>query len=112
MLSQNGHIAKFIREYIPEGSPDALVATIAQEIKATLISFDGDFERIAPRVPKGARQRFKRLSRIWMQCSEYQAAKRLELALSLIMAEHDLAIHRPDVRVMIWVASGYIKTIR
>jgi hypothetical protein len=88
------------------------VATIAEQIDATLVSFDGDFERIAPRVPEGARQRFRRLRRIWMRCSEYQAAERLRLALSLIEAEHQLADERADMRVLIWISGGYIKTHR
>jgi predicted nuclease of predicted toxin-antitoxin system len=73
MLSRHGHDAKSIRDYIPEGSPDPLVAAIAEKVDATLVSFDGDFEKIAPRIPVGARRRFRKLSRIWMQCSEYQA---------------------------------------
>jgi predicted nuclease of predicted toxin-antitoxin system len=107
MLVKNGHAAKFIRDYIPEGSADQVVAAIAERLEATLISFDGDFEKIAPRVPKGARQRFRKLSRIWMQCSEYQAANRLELALSLIVSERGLVD-----RMLIWISQGYIKTHR
>ena len=112
MLIGHGHSARFVREYIPEGSPDPLVATVAQEINATLISFDGDFEKIAPRIPKGARGRFKRLCRIWMQCSEYQSADRLEGALSLVESERQLADNRRDIRMLIWISAGYIKTHR
>jgi predicted nuclease of predicted toxin-antitoxin system len=112
MLIRNGHGAKSIREYLPEGSTDPLVATIAEKINATLISFDGDFEKIAPRVPAGARRRFKKLCRIWLQCSEFQAASRLELALSLVESERQLADTRHDLRMLIWVSSGYIKTHR
>lgn len=112
MLGGEGHSAKSIRDYIPEGSPDQLVATIAEKINAILISFDGDFQKIAPRIPKGARRRFRRLSRIWMQCSEYQAAARLQLALSLIEAEYGLAALGQDCRMEVWVSGGFIKTIR
>jgi predicted nuclease of predicted toxin-antitoxin system len=56
MLIQQGHEAKFIRDYVPPGSPDPLVATVSQELDAVLLSFDGDFEVIAPRIPKGHRK--------------------------------------------------------
>src|ERR1700753_765723 len=84
MLVKHGHIAEFIRNYIPPGSPDPLVATIAQELNAVLISFDGDFQNIAPRIPHGQRARFRRLSRIWMRCDEPDAAHRFKGALSLV----------------------------
>ena len=111
-LRQNGHTAEFIRDYTPPGSPDPLVATISEEMKAVLVSFDGDFQKIAPRVPDGQRRRFKRLSRIWMRCSEYQSAQRLERALPLIESEYTLARTLPDRRMIIWLSNEYIRTNR
>jgi predicted nuclease of predicted toxin-antitoxin system len=70
MLEKHGHKAEFIRDFVPPGSPDPLVATVSEELKAILISFDGDFQTIAPRVPHGHRLRFRKLSRIWMRCDE------------------------------------------
>lgn len=112
ILKQNGHTAEFIRDYTPPGSPDPLVATVSTEMKAVLVSFDGDFEKIAPRVPYGQQRRFKRLSRIWMRCSEYQSAQRLERALSLVESEFQLAQTLSDSRMIIWIANGYIRTNR
>ncbi len=112
ILEQNGHTAEFIRDYTPPGSPDPLVATVSQEMEAVLVSFDGDFEKIAPRVPDGQQRRFKRLSRIWMRCSEYQSAQRLERALSLVESEFQLAQTLSDSRIIIWIANGYIRTNR
>lgn len=111
-LQRNGHTAEFIRDYTPPGSPDPLVATISEEMNAVLVSFDGDFQKIAPRVPDGQRRRFKRLSRIWMRCSEYQSAQRLERALQLIESEYILARTVPDSRMIIWIANEYIRTNR
>ena len=110
MLVQHGHDAVFIRDYVPPGSPDPLVATVAQELDAVLVSFDGDFQLIAPRIPKGHRQRFRKLSRIWLRCSEPQAAKRLEIALSLVVSEYGLAETSNPMRV--WIGSSYIRTDR
>jgi predicted nuclease of predicted toxin-antitoxin system len=110
MLVKHGHRAEFIRDYVPPGSPDALVATVAEELKAVLISFDGDFEKIAPRIPHGERARFRRLSRIWVRCGEPQAAKRLEDALDLIVSEHRLA--RPGAPMRMWITKSYLRTDR
>jgi predicted nuclease of predicted toxin-antitoxin system len=112
MLLGHGHTAVFIRDYAPPGSPDPLVATVAEQLNAVLISFDGDFQHIAPRVPRGQRSRFKSLSRIWMRCVEPEGAGRLEQALSLVETEFKLAQGKSDKRMLMWVASSYMRTDR
>ncbi len=89
-----------------------MVATVSQELEAVLISFDGDFRKIAPRVPKGQRARFKHLSRIWMRCDEPRAAERLQSALSLIVAEFQLAQQSADRRMILWIGSSFMRTDR
>jgi predicted nuclease of predicted toxin-antitoxin system len=112
MLIRHGHTAVYIRDYVPPDSPDQLVATVAQELDAVLISFDGDFQHIAPRIPKGQRTRFRTLSRIWMRCFEPDGANRLEQALSLAESEFALAQQRADKRMLMQVGSSYLRTDR
>jgi predicted nuclease of predicted toxin-antitoxin system len=112
MLVRHGHKADSIRDYAPPGSPDPLVATVSQQLKAVLISFDGDFQNIAPRVPHGQRQRFRKLSRIWMRCDEPDAAKRLESALDFVDHEFRVAQKRADTRTLLWIGTGYLRTER
>jgi predicted nuclease of predicted toxin-antitoxin system len=112
MLMGHGHRAEFIRDYVPPGSPDPLVATVSQELNAILVSFDGDFEKIAPRIPHGQRGRFRRLCRIWMRCDEPQAAKRLASALDLILSEYGLAQQRADTRLRMWVGRSFLRIDR
>jgi predicted nuclease of predicted toxin-antitoxin system len=112
MLIRHGHVAEFIRDYVPPGSPDPLVATISQALNAVLISFDGDFQTIAPRIPHGQRTRFRTLSRIWMRCNEPDAADRLEQALSLVESEFALAQQRSDKRMLMRVGTSYLRTDR
>jgi hypothetical protein len=102
MLIRHDHTAAFIRDYVPPGAPDPLVAVVSEELKAILVSFDGDFEKIAPRIPAGQRTRFR----------EPQAAQRLEKALDLVKAEYELAKTLRDIRMNIWIAKSYFKTIR
>lgn len=77
-----------------------------------LVSFDGDFQTIAPRIPHGHRKRFRTLSRIWMRCDEPDAAARLEGALPLVESEYALAQQRSDTRMLMWVGASYLRTDR
>lgn len=110
MLIEQGHEAEFIREYVVPGSPDQVVATASEELEAILVSFDGDFETISPRIPKGQRRRFRKLSRIWMRCSEPQAAQRLLKALDFVGREFDLTT--PSSPMRLTVSASYLRTDR
>ena len=112
MLQLNGQEAEFIRNYVPPGSPDPLVATISQELEAILVSFDGDFQKIAPRIPDGQRKRFRHLSRVWLKCSEPQAAQRLEIALPFVASELKIANKSRDRRIHIWIGRSWLRTNR
>lgn len=112
VLENKGHTVDLIIDHVARGAIDPVVATVSEQLDSVLVSFDGDFEKIAPRVPVGAQRRYKRLSRIWLRCSEYQTSSRLEKALSLIESEYKIAQHSEDVRMNIWLSNGYIKTHR
>ena len=109
-LNGLGHEAEFIREYIVPGAPDQIVATASQELDAILVSFDGDFETISPRVPKGQRNRFRKLSRIWMRCGEPQAALRFSRAIDFIQREFDLTA--PNTPTRLTIGKSYLRTER
>ena len=111
-LLTTGYAVEFIRDLIPEGSVHPLVAFVAEGQNAVLVSHDGDFQKIAPRIPDGQKTRFKKLSRIWLRSNEYQAAIRLEKAMSLIETEFDIAQHGADPRMQIWIGKTYIRTER
>ena len=112
MLERNGHAVEWIREHVPSGSPDPLVATVSEELDAILVSFDGDFQKISPRVPDGQKRRFRRLSRIWLKCGEPQAAARLEAALGFIQAEFDHAARGAAGRMILQIGKSYLRTDR
>jgi predicted nuclease of predicted toxin-antitoxin system len=110
MLLEQGHKAEFIRDYVPPGSPDQVVATASQELEAILVSFDGDFEVISPRIPKGQRNRFRKLSRIWLRCGEPQSAARLKSVLKFVADEFALAKTTTPMRLTIGLS--YLRTDR
>lgn len=111
-LIKMGHDAQYIRDIIPQGSADPLVAFVSEDYEAVLISHDGDFKTISPRIPDGQRKRFRSLSRIHLQCAEYQASQRLEKAISLISHEFDIAQNSHDKRMMIVLSTAFIKSVR
>lgn len=45
LLLARGHEAVSVRDYAPPGSPDAVIATVSEQMEAVLISFDGDLTR-------------------------------------------------------------------
>jgi predicted nuclease of predicted toxin-antitoxin system len=86
MLIAHGHDASPITDYVPPGSPDLLVATVAEENDAILVSHDRDFRKLAPRVAHGERRRFRPLSIVKMECKEPRIVQRLEYNLPVILS--------------------------
>jgi predicted nuclease of predicted toxin-antitoxin system len=111
-LRAGGFEVKYIRALVPTGSVDPLVAFVAEDHHAILVSHDGDFQKIAPRIPDGQRRRFRELSRISLRCSEFQAAARLAKALSLIEAEFQIAQDSRDKRMHLTIGESYFRTDR
>ena len=111
-LEDGGHTVELIIDHTARGSTDPVVATVSEHLDAVLVSFDGDFRKIAPRAPWGARSRYRKLSKIWLQCTEYQTKTRLGKAMSLIEAEYEIAQNSGDTRMHIWLSNNYIKTCR
>jgi predicted nuclease of predicted toxin-antitoxin system len=106
------HTVVFLRDIMAVDSPDPVVATVADMDGAILVSCDHDFDAIAPRVLKGMRARFRRLSRLSIRCAEFHAARRVEEAMELIELEYKIAQSRPDKRMFIEIKTTGIKTNR
>lgn len=108
-----GHEVVFLREWLPTDSPDQLVAAVSENESAVLVTVDGDFQKhVAPRIPKGARARFRKLSHIRLECSEPQAANRLKEAMSFIEAEREIALQRADKRMILAISTNVLRTYR
>ena len=107
-----GHVVEYIRDFVPPGSPDPIVATVTEELEYILVSFDGDFQKIAPKIPEGHRARFRRLCRIWMRCSEPQAAQRFQRAFDLIELEHDKVQTGALSKFVVWIGKSWLRTER
>lgn len=112
VLRLSGHTVVHVRDILPVDASDPLVATVSEEDDAVLVSCDRDFRLIAPRIPHGQRARYRRLSRIALECNEPQAADRIESAITLIEAEFAIAQNSKDKRMNIIIQNNGIKTLR
>ncbi|HWL46576.1 MAG TPA: DUF5615 family PIN-like protein [Sphingomonadaceae bacterium] len=106
-----GHSCEFSRALIPPNADDPIVAIAAEELNAILVSHDHDFNTIAPRVIAGHRTRFKKLSRIALQCRETEAAGRIRELMPAIELFVALAAKKPDKRVIIYIQTNTIRTV-
>jgi predicted nuclease of predicted toxin-antitoxin system len=88
-LRGEGHTVHLVRDVLLPDSPDPVIATVSEENGWVLVSADRDFDKIAPQIPKGSRARFKRLSRISLRCSEYQAAALLEEYMEFVELQYE-----------------------
>jgi len=111
-LEARGHIVTRLRDVLPTDTPDPIVAKVAQDSDSILLTHDGDFKTVAPRIPKGSKARFKKLSRIHLACPQVRAAERLAAAIALVEFEWVAAQARPDKRLHVVVQLGVIKTHR
>lgn len=111
-LRDAGHEVILLRERIAQDSPDPLVAAVSELHGAVLVSLDSDFRRLAPRVPIGERQRFRRLSRIGLRCKAPQCAQRMRACLSLVVHEWIVAQASADKRMIVEIGQSYVRSIR
>jgi predicted nuclease of predicted toxin-antitoxin system len=108
----HSHTVVLLREIMPTDSSDPVVATVGDMDGAILVSCDRDFDSIAPRILKGMRSRYRKLSRITIRCAEFHAARRIEEAMTLIELEWRTAQTRADKRMFIEIQTSAIKTNR
>ena len=112
VFEDRGHTVLYLRDVLAPDSPDEIVAAFSEAEDAVLVSLDGDFKRIAPRIPNSQRRRFRRLSRIALRCNPLQAEQRLSVAMPLIEAEYDIAQASPDPRMIVSIGNSFIRTER
>ena len=107
VLIAAGHQAFRITDFVAEGSPDPLVAKVAEENGAILVTHDSDFRRLSPRRNNGA-QRFRKLSWVKMKCKEPRVAERLDTVLSLLEREYLDRQEMPDRRLIVEIQVDFV----
>ncbi|MEE4209318.1 MAG: DUF5615 family PIN-like protein [Parvularcula sp.] len=106
-----GHSVIYMQDVMERGSPDTLVAEIAQRNDAILVAADKDMRQIAKQNGIGS-LRFKRLDLLQFRCSEVEAVQRVADAYSLIVHEWHAVKAVQGTRFWVEVGSSYIRTQR
>jgi predicted nuclease of predicted toxin-antitoxin system len=101
-----------LRDVLPTDTPDPIVAKAAQDADAILLTHDGDFKSVAPRIALGQRNRFRKLSKVHLNLEHARSEKRLAAAIALIEFEWLAAQARTDKRLHIVIQLAVIKTHR
>ena len=110
-FENHGHSVTYMQDVMERGSPDALVAEIAQRNDAILVAVDKDMRQIAKQNGIGG-TRFKRLDLLQFRCSEVEALQRVTDSYSLVVHEWQTVTAREEARFWVEVGSSYIKTHR
>lgn len=112
VLTGSGHTVVWTRDVTGEGAPDAVVAAVSEHNKATLISHDKDFKKIAPRIPDGQRTRFRKLSIIRLRCQKPNSSMRMAAILKFIELDYAQRENYSDRRSIIEVNKSNVTIFR
>lgn len=108
-LSERGHDVRFVRDLLPAGTPDPIIAMIGDKLSAIVVTWDRDFEEIVRRVPTGNRNRFRRLGRISFRCSEVEGVELLGRWISQIEYHYAQCLQHADFRMIVQVQTSGLR---
>ena len=109
LFADRGHDVRYVRDLLPAGTPDPVVATIGDRLSAVVVTWDRDFEHLVKRVPEGNRNRFRRLGRISFRCNEVQGRRLLARWIEMIELHYEKARTDPDIRMMVQIMESGVK---
>lgn len=104
-----GHEVRYVRDLLPAGTPDPVVARIGDRLSAIVVTWDRDFDAIVKRVPDGNKNAFRRLGRISFRCSEPRGIALLAKYIEHIELNYRLAHETPDFRMIVQIQESGIK---
>jgi len=108
-----GHEVIFVRDILPRGTPDPIVALLGNELNAVVVTWNHkDFKLLASRIPEGGRQRFRSLGLITFRCSEARGRQRLEALIDWVEFEYAQAQKSPDKRMMLQIGESFYRSNR
>lgn len=110
-LQAAGHDVLRVRDVMPTDSADPEVEATAEADGRVLVSHDRDFRLMGKRIGV-TRRRLQALDRVRLECSEPEAAIRVEQALSLIEHEWGLARQPGSTPMVVAIGRQMIRTHR
>lgn len=108
-FAARGHDVRYVRDLLPSGTPDPVVATIGDRMSAIVVTWDRDFARVVKRVPEGNRTAFRNLGRISFRCNEVQGRRLLERWIETIEFHYEQARRNADMRMIVQIQESGIK---
>jgi hypothetical protein len=100
-LRAQGFATEQVRDVLAPGTPDPILAVLAENRGWVVITMDRHFDTLVKRVPEGGKARFRRVGRITLHCNPARAAARIELAMPHINLEWKLLRGATDQRMML-----------
>jgi hypothetical protein len=82
---------------------------IGDRMSAIVVTWDRDFETMVKRVPKGNRERFRRLGRISFRCDESKGRALLEKWIGLVEFHYEQALQEADFRMIVQIQESGVK---
>jgi predicted nuclease of predicted toxin-antitoxin system len=104
-----GHKVQFVRDLLPAGTPDPVIAKVGDRLSAIVVTWDRDFETIVSRVPAGNKAAFRQLGRISFRCKETQGRLLLERWIALIEAHYEQCLGKSDFRMIVQIQESGLK---
>jgi predicted nuclease of predicted toxin-antitoxin system len=109
LFASRGHDVQYVRDLLPAGTPDPVIAKIGDRLSAIVVTRDRDFEKIVQRVPDGNKTAFRRLGRISFCCNEANGRALLEDWISTVEDHYERCLRKPDLRMIVQIQQSGIK---
>lgn len=108
-FASRGHTVEYVKDLFPARTPDAVIATIGDQMSAIVVTWDRDFETLVSRVPAGGRAAFRRLGRISFRCREPRGLELVQRWIASIEFHYEQALERDDLRMIVQVQESGFK---
>lgn len=110
-FSRRGHDVRFVRDLLPAGTPDPVIAEIGDRLSAVVVTWDRDFETLVKRIPAGNRNKFRKLGRISFKCNEAHGRTLVERSIGHIEFHYEHAISQSDFRMIVQIQANAFKVM-
>jgi predicted nuclease of predicted toxin-antitoxin system len=108
-LASRGHEVRYVRDVLPAGTPDPVIAAVGDRIGAVVVSWDKDFEQLVRRIPVGNKTAFRRLGRISFKCAYPNGRRLVEKWIEYIEMHYERACADEDIRMIVEIQENAFK---
>lgn len=108
-FEERGHEVLQVRDVLPAGTADPVIATIGNRLSAVVVSFDKDFDAIISRVPEGNKTKFRKLGRISFRCKEARGRALVERYIDHIELHFSKSLGNSDLRMIVEISEQSVR---